>query len=169
MVSNNLGGLNTDKFLNAIHSVESSKSSNLTIKNSQSSALGPFQIIDSTREQIYNTYYKSLMTKDEFEKNYKNDFQFAKTVASKYLELNQPKVIELQQKYNIPQEYSQSILYFLGPGDGVKYIEDYVATGSHKLAQEKLNQRIKGRVGYLPKNQSVEEYVRLKINNYYSQ
>ena len=167
--SNNLEGFNTDKFLNAIHNAESNNSKDLTIKNKESSARGPFQILKGTRNDIYNKYYKNSMTKNEFDYNYLNDFQFAKTVASKYLQMNQPLVQELQQKYSIPPEYSQSILYFLGSGDGPKYIEDYVSTGSHKIAQEKLNERIKARVGYLPNNQTVENYVRLKINSYYSQ
>lgn len=167
---NNLEGINTNKFLNAIHKAESNNSNDLTIKNNESSATGPFQIIEGTRNDIYNKYYKTSMTKSEFDYNYTHDFQFAKTVASKYLEINQPLVQSLQQKYNIPQEYSQSILYFLGSGDGPKYIEDYISTGSHKIAQEKLNERIKARnKGNLPKNQTVEDYVRLKMNSYYSQ
>lgn len=168
--SNNLEGFNTDKFLNAIHNVETRNSSNLTIKNTESSAKGLYQIIDSTRQTIYNTYFKNSMTKSEFDSNYNNDAQFQKTVAAKYLEMNKPIAVELQQKYNIPQEYSQSILYFLGAGDGPKYIEDYVSTGSHKIAQQKLDERIKARnKGNLPTNMSVENYVRLKINSYYSQ
>lgn len=166
---NNLEGINTDKFLNAIHSVESNNTDNLTVKNSQSSAKGQYQIIDSTRDQIYNTYFKNQMTKNEFDNNYNNDAQFQRMVASKYLEINQPLVKSLQQKYNIPPEYSQSILYFLGSGDGPKYINDYITTGSHKIAQERLNERIKNRTGTLPKNQTVENYVRLKMNSYYSQ
>lgn len=168
--SNNLEGFNTDKFLNAIHNVETRNSSNLTIKNTESSAKGLYQIIESTRQTIYNTYFKNNMTKSEFDNNYNNDAQFQKTVAAKYLEMNKPLAMELQQKYNIPQEYSQSILYFLGSGDGPKYIEDYVSTGSHKIAQQKLDERIKERNnGNLPTNMSVENYVRLKINSYYSQ
>lgn len=168
MVNSNLEGINVDKFLNAIHNVESNNSSNLTIKNSQSSAKGQYQILDSTRTQIYNTYFKNTMTKSEFDNNYNTDSQFQRTVAAKYLELNQPLVSELQQKYKIPPEYSQSILYFLGAGDGPKYINDYVTTGSHKIAQERLNERITQRTGSLPKNQTVENYVRLKMNSYYS-
>jgi hypothetical protein len=169
--SNNLEGFNTDKFLNAIHKAESNNSTKLDLPNAtgESTALGPFQIINSTRSQIYNTYYKDVMTKEEFDKNYVSDFQFAKKVASKYLDINAPLVSQLQQKYNIPPEYSQSILYFLGVGDGPKYIEDYISTGSHKFAQQKLDERIIKRKGYLPKNQTVENYVRVKINSYYSQ
>ena len=168
--SSNLEGFNTDKFLNAIHNVETKNSSDLTIKNTGSSAKGIYQILDVKRQSIYDTYFKGTMTKSEFDNNYNNDAQFQKTVASKYLEMNKPLAIELQQKYNIPQEYSQSILYFLGAGDGPKYIEDYVSTGSHKIAQQKLDERIKARNnGSLPKNMSVENYVRLKINSYYSQ
>lgn len=169
MVNNNLEGLNTDKFLNAIHGTESHYSNNLTIKNKQSSATGPFQILKGTRTSIYNNYYKDIMSKDEFDKNYLNDFQFAKSVASKYLEMNNSKVQELKQKYNIPQEYSQSILYFLGSDDGPKYIDDYIRTGSHEIAQENLNKRITNRLGYLPKNQTVRDYVNTKMNIYYSE
>lgn len=168
MVSNNLEGINIDKFLNAIHGTESSYSNDLTIKNKNSSATGPFQITEGTRNDIYNLYYKNVMTKSEFDKNYLNDFQFAKTVASKYLEMNNPKVQELKQKYNIPEEYSQSILYFLGGGDGQKYIEDYIKTGSHEIAQENQNKRLINRHGYLPKNQTVRDYVTTKMNIYYS-
>lgn len=169
MVSN-LEGINTDKFLNAIHKAESNNSNDLTIKNSESSAKGLYQILEGTRTGIYNNYFKNSMTKEEFNTNYNNDGQFQRTVASKYLEMNQPLVQSLKEKYNIPQEYSQSILYFLGAGDGPKYIEDYISTGSHKIAQEKLNERIRARnKGNLPKNQTVEDYVRLKMNSYYSQ
>lgn len=166
--TNNLEGINTDKFLNAIHGNESSYSNDLTIKNPESSATGPFQIIEGTRNDIYNKYYKNSMTKSEFDYNYLNDFQFAKTVASKYLEINQPLVEDLQKKYNIPPEYSHSILYFLGSGDGPKYIEDYITTGSHEIAQQKLDNRIRARNnGNLPKNQKVRDYVNIKMNNYY--
>lgn len=168
--SNNLEGFNTDKFLNAIHNVETRNSSNLTIKNTESSAKGLYQITEGTRTGIYNTYFKNSMTKNEFDNNYNTDAQFQKKVASKYLEINAPLAEQLKQKYNIPIEYSQSILYFLGSGDGPKYIEDYVSTGSHKIAQQKLDERIKARnKGNLPTNMSVENYVRLKINSYYSQ
>lgn len=167
--SNNLEGFNTDKFLNAIHNVESNNSTNLTIKNTESSAKGLYQILEGTRTDIYNNFFKNSMTKEEFNINYNNDPQFQRTVASKYLELNQPLAQSLQQKYNIPQEYSQSILYFLGGVDGPKYIEDYITTGSHKIAQERQDKRIIKRHGYLPKNQTVEDYVRLKTNTYYSQ
>jgi len=165
----NLEGINTDKFLNAIHRAETNNSSDLTIKNNQSSAKGQYQILEGTRNSIYNIYFKDKMTKQEFDNNYNTDAAFQRTVASKYLELNQPLVQSLQQKYNIPQEYSQSILYFLGSGDGPKYIEDYITTGSHKIAQERQDKRIIQRHGYLPKNQSVEDYVRIKMNSYYSQ
>lgn len=169
MVSN-LEGINTDKFLNAIHKAESNNSNDLTIKNSESSAKGLYQILEGTRTDIYNNYFKNSMTKEEFNTNYNNDPQFQRTVAGKYLEMNQPLVQSLQQKYNIPQEYSQSILYFLGAGDGPKYIEDYVTTGSHAIAQQKLDDRIKARnKGNLPNNQTVEKYVRTKMNSYYSQ
>lgn len=169
MVSN-LEGINTDKFLNAIHKAESNNSNDLTIKNSESSAKGLYQILEGTRTDIYNNYFKNSMTKEEFNTNYNNDPQFQRTVAGKYLEMNQPLVQSLQQKYNIPQEYSQSILYFLGAGDGPKYIEDYVTTGSHVIAQQKLDDRIKARnKGNLPNNQTVEKYVRTKMNSYYSQ
>lgn len=173
MVNNtSFEGFNTDKFLNAIHRAESNNSSKLDLSNAtgESTALGPFQIIEGTRNDIYNKYYKNLMTKSEFDYNYIHDFQFAKTIASKYLEINAPLAEQLKQKYNIPIEYSQSILYMLGSGDGPKYIEDYVSTGSHKIAQQKLDDRIRSRnKGKLPTNQTVEDYVRIKTNAYYSQ
>jgi hypothetical protein len=170
VVNQNLEGINTDKFLNAIHKAETNNSNDLTIKNSESSAKGLYQILEGTRTGIYNNFFKNSMTKEEFNINYNNDPQFQRTVASKYLEMNQPLVQSLQQKYNIPQEYSQSILYFLGAGDGPKYIEDYVTTGSHKIAQQKLDDRIRARnKGNLPNNQTVEKYVRTIMNSYYSQ
>lgn len=171
MVNNNsLEGVNHVKLVEAIKGGETKADAPLNQKsNLGGSALGLYQVVDGTRTEVYNRYYKENMTKSEFDNLYLKDGQFQKVVASKVSEMYLPKSIEQNQNYNIPVEYASTLNYFLGPKGGDIYLKYYnSSSNNHSFAQQKYNDWYLQEYGKANPNTNIRDYVHKAMNRYYN-
>lgn len=77
------GTLDPDKALDAIFGNEGGKTGKRT--SLKGSAMGRYQIIDSTRDGIYRGHFANKMSKQEFEKMYRSDPTFERAVARAHM------------------------------------------------------------------------------------
>lgn len=171
MVNNNsLEGVNHVKLVEAIKGGETKADAPLDQKSDLGgSALGLYQVVDGTRTEVYNRYYKENMTKSEFDDLYLKDAQFQKVVASKVSEMYLPKSIEQNQKYNIPIEYASTLNYFLGPKGGDIYLKYYnSSSNNHSFAQQKYDAWYLQEYGKANPNTNIRDYVHKAMNRYYN-
>lgn len=168
--SNGFEGVNSLKLISAIKGEESDENTPLNQKSTLGgSALGLYQVVDATRKDVYNKYFKENMSKVDFDTLYLKDAQFQKTVASKVIDMYSSNAEEQNQKYNIPLEHASVLNYFLGPEGADAYLKFYNASGNnHEYAQEKYNEWHLKKHGTVNKNTNVKDYVRKTMNRYYN-
>lgn len=168
--SNGFEGVNSLKLISAIKGGETKSNAPLNQKSKLGgSALGLYQVVDATRKDVYNKYFKENMTKAEFDKLYLKDAQFQKIVASKVIDMYSSNAEEQNQKYNIPLEYASTLNYFLGPKGGDIYLKYYNSSGNnHSFAQQKYNEWYLQEYGKTNLNTNIRDYVRKAMNRYYN-
>lgn len=77
--------MNPDTYLKAIYGSERG-TTGVDPKNVRGSASGKYGLIEATRKEMYNKYYKSQMSYSEFNSNYNRDANFEYGVARKLAE-----------------------------------------------------------------------------------
>lgn len=171
MVNNNsLEGINHIKLVEAIKGGETKANAPLNQKsNLGGTALGLYQVIEGTRNEIYNRYYKQNMNKSDFDNLYLKDAEFQKMVASKVSEMYLPNSLEQNKKYNIPIEYASILNYFLGPEGGNIYLKYYnSSSNNHNYAQQKYDEWYLQKYKKVNPNTKIKDYVQSAINRYYT-
>ena len=100
-----------------------------------------------------------IKTKEDYKNNPQAQEKYQSYLSNEY-EKNIPTLrSDYQLPSSIPAETLMMLQHFIGLSGTKLYLKTLISTKDYDLAQKAVDDSIKARVGYLPKNMSIKDYI----------